>query len=68
MENDTIATINEEKMTEVSMSKRAEFRMPSCTNQLESTHENLNSAVPRRYSFWHLIKRLIESLLKKSTF
>lgn len=56
MENDHIITIDEERWTEVSMSKRAEFRMPSCTNQLESTHGHLNSAIPRRNKFWPSIK------------
>lgn len=38
MEKSQIITIDDERWTEVSISKRGEFRMPSCTNQLESTH------------------------------
>lgn len=59
-------SINHERWIEVSMMKRAMFRMPSCTNQLESTHEHLNSGIPRRNSFWTSIKRLIEAIIKKN--
>ncbi|KAK8895730.1 hypothetical protein M9Y10_013614 [Tritrichomonas musculus] len=63
MENDHIITIDEERWTEVSMSESAEFRMPSCTNQLESTHGHLNSAIPRRNKCFPSFRRVTRKVL-----
>ena len=65
-DDETIEISDEERLTEVAMTNRAEFCLPSCTNQLENTHDHLNSAIPRRNIFWQSIKRLIEALIKKN--
>lgn len=51
---------------QVSMQKRAAFKMPSCTNQIESAHGHLNALVPRRNSFFSSIQRLIEETLYRT--
>lgn len=48
------------------MLKRVTFKMPSCTNQLESTHGHLNALIPRRNSFWKSIKRLADAIISKN--
>lgn len=50
---------------EVSMLKRPMFKMPSCTNQLESTHGHMNSQIPRRNSLWPSLHRIIQDILQK---
>ena len=49
-----------------SMQKRAAFKMPSCTNQIESGHGHLNAAIPRRNRFFSSIKRLIDGIIKRN--
>lgn len=48
------------------MQKKVAFKMPSCTNQIESFHEHLNSAIPRRNSFYSSIKRLIDEIIQRT--
>lgn len=52
-----------DRWIEVLMLSRASFKMPSCTNQLESAHGHMNDATPRRNSFFASIKRIIEQIL-----
>lgn len=49
-----------------SMQKRAAFKMPSCTNQIESGHGHLNAAIPRRNRYFSSIKRLIDGIIKRN--
>ena len=51
---------DENLWAECSMLKRANTKMPSCTNQLESVHVSMNTLTPRRNSFWSSMKRLID--------
>ena len=39
--------------------------MPSCTNQIESTHGHLNALTPRNNKFWKSLSRIINEILKK---
>ena len=48
------------------MNERSKFKMPSCSNQIESMHGHLNALVPRRNDFFHSLKRLIDFILKKN--
>ncbi|KAK8870992.1 hypothetical protein M9Y10_008905 [Tritrichomonas musculus] len=50
---------------EVSMQYRPVFRMPSCTNQLESCHWHLNAKTPRKNLFWSSMSRIVDQILKK---
>lgn len=45
------------------MQLRPPFRMPSCTNQLESAHEYMNRGTPRRNMFYSSIKSVIEEII-----
>ena len=63
---DRIEIINDERWCEVSMNERSKFKMPSCSNQIESMHGHLNALVPRRNDFFHSLKRLIDFILKKN--
>lgn len=55
-----------ERWEEVSMLQRGRFKMPSCTNQIESMHGHLNGRTPRRNEFYRSLKRIIDSILKKN--
>lgn len=48
---DKIKPINLKRWKQVSMIERVKFRMPSCTNQVESVHGHLNVMVPRHNEF-----------------
>ena len=50
---------------EVLMQYRPVFRMPNCTNQLESSHGHLNAKMPRKNLFWSSMSRIIDQILKK---
>lgn len=60
-----IKVLDDEKWDEISMVRRAKYRMPSCTNQLESTHGHMNSQIPRRNSFWPSMQRLCQNIMQK---
>lgn len=54
------------KWESCSMQKRVAFKMPSCTNQIESFHGHLNATIPRRNSFYSSIKRLIDEIIQRT--
>ena len=56
---------DDEKWDERSMVRRAKYQMPSCTNQLESTHGHMNSQVPRRNSIWPSMNRICQNIMTK---
>ena len=64
--NEKIEIENEQRWQQVSMMHRAKYRMPSCTNQLESTHGHMNSNIPRRNCMWPSVERIIHSIMKKN--
>ena len=47
------------------MVRRASYRMPSCTNHLESTHGHMNGSIPRRNAFWPSLHRICDNIMKK---
>jgi hypothetical protein len=47
---------------EISQYVRAEWRLPSTTNSLESIHGHLNERTPRRNDFWTSLKRLADHI------
>ena len=55
--------VNQRRFDQVSMLSRVEYRMPSTTNSLESTHGHLNKKTPRRNGFWPSMYRLCEALI-----
>lgn len=57
---------DKKRWEEVSMLQRPKFKMPSCTNQLESTHGHMNSQIPRRNSLWPSLHRIIQDILQKN--
>ena len=59
-----VKPVDRVRWKQVSMIERAHFRMPSCTNQVESVHGHLNSMIPRRNEFWRSIKRIIDINVK----
>ena len=61
-ENDVISINDEKKWSKISLLKRVEYKMPSTTNSLESTHGHLNEKIPRRNMFWPSLHRLIKSI------
>ena len=48
------------------MMHRANYRMPSCTNQFESTHGRMNSNTPLRNCMWPSDEGIIHSIMKKN--
>ena len=62
----TVTVVNEHRWKQVSMIERVKYKMPSCTNQIESFHGHLNYYTPRRNEFWHSIKRVIDMIIKKN--
>lgn len=65
LKKDKIEIICKERWEQVSIISRSKYKMPSCTNQLESTHGHLNSFIPRRNLFWPLVQRIISSIILK---
>ena len=61
-----ITYFDEDMWKQVSMIHRPDYQMPSCTNQLESSHGHLNSLVPRRNELFSSLKRLIDEIVKKN--
>ncbi len=57
---------DQDRWVKCSMKERYAFKMPSCTNSLESAHGHMNSFIPRRNNFWASLKRLIEQTLKRN--
>ena len=57
---------NAARWEQVSMQRRAAFKMPSCTNQLESAHGHMNALIPRRNTFFSSIQRLIDETLNRT--
>ena len=49
----------------ISQIERVKFAMPSTTNALEALHGHLNSAVPRRNTFWPAMTRLVSFIITK---
>ena len=66
MNGNKIIKKNEDRWKEVSMIARPDYKMPSCTNQLESTHGHLNSLIPRRNELFTSLKRLMDEIVKKN--
>ena len=66
MNDKKIIKKNEDRWKEVSMIARPDYKMPSCTNQLESTHGHLNSLIPRRNELFSSLKRLMDEIVKKN--
>ena len=64
--NEKIEVKDINRWQQVSMQHRAKYRMPSCTNQLESTHGHMNENIPCRNSMWPSVERIIHSILKKN--
>lgn len=62
----TIKVDKQKRWESVSMLYRAKYSMPSCTNQLESTHGQMNSSIPRRNSIWPSIERIMHAIMKKN--
>lgn len=58
--------VDQKRWDQVSMLSRINFRMPSTTNSLESTHGHLNKRTPRHNGFWASINRLCESFILKN--
>ena len=66
MNKSEITYFDEERWKQVSMIHRPEYQMPSCTNQLESSHGHLNSLVPRRNELFASLKKLMDEIVKKN--
>lgn len=49
----------------VSMQERHWFRMPSCTNQIESCHGHMNAYTPRRNELLTSIRRIIHEIIDR---
>lgn len=64
--NERIEIEDSNRWKQISMQHRAQYRMPSCTNQLESTHGHMNAHIPRRNSMWPSVERIIHSILQKN--
>ena len=62
----SINLVNQKRWDQVSMLSRINFRMPSTTNSLESSHGHLNKKTPRHNGFWASINRLCESFILKT--
>lgn len=65
-ETKKIEVCDEERWTSVSLIERVNFKMPTTTNSLESSHGHLNSTIPRRNDFYTSLTRLIEFTIHKS--
>lgn len=58
--------INDDVVWEhVSQMHRVQFKMPSTTNALESSHGHLNEKIPRRNDFYSALSRLIQFVVTK---
>ena len=64
--SNTIKIIDEEKWKKVSMMERKNFKMPSTTNALESTHGHLNEKTPRNNNFYMSFYRIVKSMMMKT--
>ena len=61
-----IEIFDQSRWSQCSMLERIKYKMPSCTNNIESMHGHLNAKIPRRNEFFHSIKRLIDQIHSKS--
>lgn len=50
----------------ISMKERVDFKMPSTTNALESSHGHLNALLPRRNDFYTALSRIIDFVIEKT--
>ena len=64
--NGHLVIVDESRWKCVSMKERMQFRMPSTTNALESTHDHLNKKTPRRNNFYMSIYRIVTAIMLKS--
>ena len=59
--------INDKDLWEhVSLNCRAQFKMPTTTNALESSHGHLNAQIPRRNDFYTAMDRLVKFIIHKT--
>ena len=61
-----IEIFNEDQWKAVSLIKRADYKMPTTTNALESSHGHLNARIPRRNDFYSSLSRLITFIIDKT--
>lgn len=54
-----------QRWEQVSMQYRPKYRMPSCSNQIESMHGHLNAITPKNNKFWNSLARIIDEIIKK---
>ena len=64
--NKKVEIVDVHRWHEVSKQFRHIYHMPSCTNQIETSHGHFNSNTPGRNDIWHSIKRLIVQILKRN--
>ena len=64
--DNTLNLVDSERWKQVSMLSRIDFKMPSTTNTLESSHGHLNRKTPRNNSFWESLSRIAESFIIKT--
>ena len=55
-----------ERWLEVAMQFRPAYKMPTCTNQLESAHGHMNRVTPRRNTFFASLKRIIDEIIRRT--
>ena len=65
-ETKMIEIFNEDQWKAVSLIKRADYKMPTTTNALESSHGHLNARIPRRNDFYTSLTRLITFIIHKT--
>lgn len=54
-----IEIIDYDRWISISMINRPQFKMPSCTNQIESGHGHMNFNIPRRNELLSSLNRII---------
>lgn len=66
IETKNIEICNKEQWRAISLIERANYKMPTTTNALESSHGHLNSLIPRRNNFYTSLTRLINFIVCKT--
>lgn len=61
-----IEIIDYDRWISISMINRPQFKMPSCTNQIESGHGHMNFNVPRRNELLSSLNRIIKEILQRN--
>lgn len=61
-----IEIIDYDRWISISMINRPQFKMPSCTNQIESGHGHMNFNVPRRNELFSSLNRIIKEILQRN--